>query len=95
VLEKPSLTLRRQKLKVLDRFDGRLTLRFKGRDMEYRQVQEVRRPAPRPVVVKIKRRPPKYAPHRATPGGTRSSGTDRHGRTGSFRVAENRVLSFC
>ena len=38
VLGKPSLTLRQQKLVVLERFDGRLSLRFKGRDLEYRQV---------------------------------------------------------
>ena len=62
VLEKPSLTLRQQKLVVLERFDGRLSLRFKGRDLEYPQVLESRRPAPRPVVVKIRRQPPKYNP---------------------------------
>jgi transposase len=62
VLEKPSLTLRRQKLVVLERFDGRLTLRFKGRDLRYREALEPPRRAPRPVVVKISRKPPKYNP---------------------------------
>ena len=62
VLGKPSLTLRQQKLVVLERFDGSLALRFKGRDVEYRQVLEPKRPAPKPVVVKIKRKPPKYDP---------------------------------
>jgi len=62
VLEKPSLTLRQQKLVVLERFDGRLSLRFKGRDLEYRQVLEPKRPAPKPVVVKIRQKPPKYDP---------------------------------
>jgi transposase len=67
VLEKPSLTLRRQKLAVLERFDGSLMLRFKGRDLEYRQVLEPPRRAPKPVVVKIKRRPPKYNPPASHP----------------------------
>lgn len=62
VLEKPSLTLRQQKLIVLERFGGRLSLRLKGRDLDYRQVIEPIRRAPKPVVVKIKRRPPKYEP---------------------------------
>lgn len=62
VLEKPSLTLRRQKLTVLERFDGKLSLRFRGRDLGYRQAQEPKRPAPKPVVVKIRRKPPKYDP---------------------------------
>jgi len=61
VLGKPSLTLRQQKLVVLERFDGRLSLRFKGRDLEYRPVLEPKRPASKPVVVKIRRKPPKYA----------------------------------
>ncbi len=42
VLERQPLTLRRQKVTVLDRFDGRLSLRFKGRDLAYREVQEPR-----------------------------------------------------
>jgi transposase len=62
VLGKPSLTLRQQKLVVLERFDGRLALRFKGRDLGYREVLEPQRPAPKPVVVKIRPMPPKYIP---------------------------------
>jgi len=67
VLDKPSLTLRRQKLVVLERFDGRLTLRFKGRDMAYREVLEPPRRAPKPAVAKIKRKPPKYNPPASHP----------------------------
>ena len=67
VLGKPSLTLRQQKLVVLERFDGRLALRFKGRDLEYREVLEPKRPAPKPVVVKIRRKPPKYDPPASHP----------------------------
>ena len=67
VLGKPSLTLRQQKLVVLERFDGRLSLRFKGRDLEYRQVLEPKRRAPNPVVVKIRRKPSKYDPPASHP----------------------------
>lgn len=67
VLQKPALTLRRQKLEVLERFDGRLSLRFKGRDLEYREALEPPRRAPKPVVTKIRRRPPKYYPPAAHP----------------------------
>ena len=67
VLDKPSLTLRQQKLVVLERFDGRLSLRFKGRDLEYREVLEPKRPPQRPVVVKIRRRPSKYEPPASHP----------------------------
>lgn len=62
VLEKPSLTLRRQKLVVLERFDGRLSLRFKGRDLAYREALEPPRHAPKPDIVKIRPKPPKYDP---------------------------------
>jgi hypothetical protein len=67
VLEKPSLTLRRQKLVVLERFDGRLALRFRGRDLAYREVLEPPRRAPKPAVVKIRRKPPKYNPPASHP----------------------------
>ncbi|MEN6560943.1 MAG: ISNCY family transposase [Acidobacteriota bacterium] len=67
VLDKPSLTLRQQKLVVLERFDGRLALRHKGRDLAYREVWEPKRPAPKPVVVKIRPKPPKYNPPAAHP----------------------------
>jgi len=62
VLEKPSLTLRQQKVTVIERFDGRLSLRFKGRDLDYREAQIPRPVAPRPVLVKPRRKPPKYDP---------------------------------
>jgi hypothetical protein len=67
VLGKPSLTLRQQKLVVLEGFDGRLALRFKGRDLEYREVLEPKRTAPKPVVLKIRRKPPKYYPPASHP----------------------------
>ncbi len=62
VLAKGSLTLRRQKVTVLDRFDGRLSLQFKGRDLDYREIQEPRPVAPKPVLAKPRRKPPKYYP---------------------------------
>ena len=61
VLKKPALTLGQQKFVVHERLDGRLSLRLKGRDVDYRQVQE-QRPAPKPRVLKIRRKPPKYDP---------------------------------
>jgi hypothetical protein len=75
VLAKGSLTLRRQKVTVLDRFDGRLSLRFKGRDLAYREVQEPRPVAPRPVLVKPRRKPPKYYPPPTHPWRHYSFGT--------------------
>ena len=62
VLDQPSLALRRQKLIVLDRFDGSLALRFKGRDLAYREVREPLRAAPKPVEPKPRPKPPKYIP---------------------------------
>jgi transposase len=62
VLQKPSLTLRRQKLVVLDRFDGRLSLRFKDRDLEYQEVRQTRPVEPKPVMVMPRPKPPKYNP---------------------------------
>jgi transposase len=62
VLERQPLTLRRQKVTVLDRFDSRLSLRFKGRDLDYREVQEPRPARPKPVLAKPRRKPPKYNP---------------------------------
>ncbi len=36
VLLRPALTLRKQKVVVRERFDGRLSFRFKGRDLEHK-----------------------------------------------------------
>jgi transposase len=62
VLERQSLTVRRQKVKVLDRFDGCLSLKFNGRDLAYHEGQEPRPVEPKPVMVKPRRKPPKYYP---------------------------------
>lgn len=62
VLGKRSLTVRRQKVTVLDRFDGRLSFRFKGRDLEYRPAPQPKPAVPKLVAVKIRPRPPKYIP---------------------------------
>jgi len=62
VLGKRSLTVRRQKVVVLDRFDGRLSFRFKGRDLEYQPAPQPKPASPKPVAVKIRPRPPKYIP---------------------------------
>jgi hypothetical protein len=63
VLTRPSLTLRRQKVVVREWFDGKLSIRFKGKEREYKEVDMIR---PKPVVrvfaLKIRRKPPKYIP---------------------------------
>ena len=74
-LGKGSLTLRRQKVTVLDCFDGRLSLRFNGRDLAYREVQEPRPAEPKPVLVKPRRKPPKYYPPATHPWRHYSFGT--------------------
>jgi hypothetical protein len=62
VLAKRSLTVRRQKVVVLDRFDGRLSFRFKGRDLEYRPAPQPKPASPKPGAAKVRPRPPKYIP---------------------------------
>jgi hypothetical protein len=62
VLRKRSLTVRRQKVVALDRFDGRLSFRFKGRDLEYQPAPQPKPASPKPVAVKIRPKPPKYIP---------------------------------
>jgi hypothetical protein len=47
---------------VLERFDGRLSLRFKGRELGYREVLEPPRRAPKLVAVKATRKPAKQDP---------------------------------
>ena len=68
VLTRPSLTLRRQKVVVREWFDGRLSIRFKGKELEYKEVDMVRpKPAVRVFAVKLRRRPPKYIPPPTNP----------------------------
>jgi hypothetical protein len=63
VLTRPSLTLRRQKVVVREWFDGRLSIRFKGRDLEYKEVEIVRKkPAVRVLAIRLRRKAPKYIP---------------------------------
>jgi predicted DNA-binding protein (UPF0251 family) len=63
VLTRPSLTLRRQKVIVREWFDGRLSIRFKGKELEYKEVDMVRpKPAVKAVAVIRRRKPSKYIP---------------------------------
>lgn len=62
VLEKRSLSVRRQKVVVLDRFDGRVSFRFKDRDLEYRPA-----PAPKPAVPIAVVRPWRETPKKPCP----------------------------
>jgi hypothetical protein len=59
---RPSLTLRRQKIVVLERFDGRVSLRFKGKDLEYREVREPGPMKTEPPPIRPRSKPPKYTP---------------------------------
>jgi len=63
VLTQPSLSLRRQKVAVRERFDGRLSIRFKEKDLEYKEVERTRpRPVVQVVAVKVRRKSQKYIP---------------------------------
>jgi hypothetical protein len=63
VLSRPSLSVRRQKVVVREGFDGRLSIRFKGKELEYKEVDTVRpKPAVRVFAIKLRRKPPKYIP---------------------------------
>jgi hypothetical protein len=63
VLTRPSLTLSRQKVVVQEWFDGRLSIRFKERDLEYKEVDAIRpQPAVRVFAITRRRKPPKYIP---------------------------------
>ena len=63
VLTRPSLTLRRQKVVVREWFDGKLSIRFKGKELEYKEVDMARpKPAVRVLAVIRRRKPPKYIP---------------------------------
>jgi hypothetical protein len=61
VLSRPSLTLQRQKAVVQEWFDKRLSIRFKGKDLEYKEVDTVwSKPTVRVFAMKIRRKPPQY-----------------------------------
>jgi len=63
VLTRPALALRRQKVVVREWFDARLSIRHKGKDLEYKEVEvKPLRPPVRTVASKISRRSPKYTP---------------------------------
>jgi len=55
--------LRRQKVVVREWFDGKLSIRFKGKELEHKEVDMVRpKPAVRVLAVIRRRNPPKYIP---------------------------------
>ena len=63
MLTRPSLTLRFQKVVVREWFDGRFSIRFKEKDLEYKEVEMVRpKPAVSVLAMTIRRKPPKYIP---------------------------------
>ena len=46
VISNPSIAMRRRQTQVLEHFDGSLVIRFNGRNMDYREVQDIK-PGPR------------------------------------------------
>ena len=63
LITRPSWTLRRQKVVVREWFDGRISIRFKGKDLAIKEVDAFRpKPPARVVSPKFRRRPPKYIP---------------------------------
>jgi transposase len=85
VLTRPTLSLRGQKVVVRECFDGRLSIRFKGKELEYKEV-EVKRPEPvvRVAAAKIPRRSQKYTPPPTHPW-----------KRVPFRQIPNRTFSLC
>jgi transposase len=49
VISNPSIAMKRRQTQVLERFDGSLLIRFNGRNLEYREIHEIK-PGPRPPV---------------------------------------------
>jgi transposase len=63
LLTRPSWTLRRQKVVIREWFDGRISMRFKGKELEIKEVDTVRsKPVSRVLSVNFRRKPPKYIP---------------------------------
>ena len=64
-IEEPSRRMRGRPAMVMSHFDGRLIIRFEGRDLKYRQIPErSKRVLPKPV---IRPKPPKFTPPPAHP----------------------------
>ncbi len=63
VLLRSTLTMSKQPVIVREWADGRISIRYHGQDLAYKEV-EVRRPQPavRTAAIKTSRRPPKYTP---------------------------------
>jgi transposase len=63
ILTRPTLTLRRQKVVIRQWFDGRLSIRFKNKELDYREVERGRlKPAVPAVVPKVRKKPKKPCP---------------------------------
>lgn len=63
ILTRPSWTLRRQKVVVREWFDGRVSVRFNGKELEIKEVDSFRpKPPSRVLSPKFRRKPPKYIP---------------------------------
>ncbi|MGZ5478809.1 MAG: hypothetical protein ACXWGZ_04385, partial [Candidatus Aminicenantales bacterium] len=47
VISSPSIAMKRRQTQVLEHFDGTLVIRFNGRNLDYREVQDIK-PGPHP-----------------------------------------------
>ena len=63
LLTRLSWTLRRQKVVVREWFDGRISARFNGKELEIKEVEAFRpKPPSRVLSPKFRRKPPKHVP---------------------------------
>ncbi len=59
-IQDPKRRMQRRPAQVMEHFDGRLIIRFEGRDLSYREIEE--QEAPRPRKTTRRSLPPKYTP---------------------------------
>lgn len=59
-IDEPSRRMKRRPALVVEHFDGRMIIRFEGKDLRYREIPE-REVGPKPKIV-VRPKPPKYIP---------------------------------
>lgn len=62
VIANPSIALKRRQTQVLEHFDGTVIIRFNGRSLDYREVQDIK-PGPRPTAPEKKAPEKKKGPY--------------------------------
>lgn len=58
-IKNPTYRMKRQPMIVIEHFDGRMIIRWEGRDLDYEEIREKERPKPK---IAIRPKPPKYLP---------------------------------